>query len=224
MTGPHDVPPAAASFEADYYAAVYPNYAAQNPPKKMRFYRRLVERAARGVASPRVLDVGCAFGTFLGSLPSTWSRWGTDVSQHAIAKATAMVPGATFATYDGLHLPFAGPFDVITAFDVLEHVPHVEALLAELAGGLAPGGALVAVVPVYDGPTGPIIRALDRDATHVHTRARGFWRASLGRYLQVEHWEGIYRYLLPRGYYLHLTSRVLRHWTPAIALVARKAV
>jgi SAM-dependent methyltransferase len=213
--------PTASSFEADYYAAVYPNYAAQNPPKKMRFYRRLVEQAAGEVRTPRVIDVGCAFGTFLDSLPTDWSRWGTDVSRHAIALAAARVPGATFASYDGLHLPFAGPFDVITALDVLEHVPHLEQLLDQIIAALRPGGALVAVVPVYDGPTGPIIRALDRDETHVHKRDRRFWLSTLGRQLQVEHWEGVYRYLLP-GYYLHLPTRALRRWTPAIAMIARK--
>jgi SAM-dependent methyltransferase len=211
-----------ADFEEQYFASAYPDYAAQNPPRKLRFYRQLIEEAVGPAVAPRILDVGCAFGTFLDSLPSHWHRYGTDVSHHAVDRASRRVGEVTFATYDGLHLPFDGQFDVVTALDVLEHVPHVDALLTSIVGALAPGGILLAVVPVYDGPTGPIIRRLDRDPTHVHKRDRGFWLEKLGTSLRVEHWEGMYRYLLPGRHYLHITTRALRRFTPAIAIVARR--
>jgi hypothetical protein len=35
-------------------------------------------------------------------------------------------------------------------------------------------------------------------------------------------WQGILRYLLPGGYYLHLVTEDLRRHTPAIIVVARK--
>src|SRR2546423_89000 len=46
-------------------------------------------------------------------------------------------------------LPFGdGAFDVVCAFEVLEHIPDDDQALAEIARVLRPGGALVFSVPV----------------------------------------------------------------------------
>jgi hypothetical protein len=76
---------------------------------------------------------------------------------------------------------------------------------------------------VYDGPTGPIIHALDHDPTHVHKRGRDFWLDWTRQHFVLNRWCGIYRYLLPGGYYVHVPTRLLRRATPAIAVVAHKA-
>lgn len=210
-------------FEREYFEKAYRNYDAQNPPRKLRFYSGLAARAASGVEHPRILEFGCAFGSFLASLGSTWSRIGLDVSRYAIDEARRRVPGVSFAVCPSGEIPIEGSFDVVAAFDVLEHLLDLEATGAALVRRVAPGGALVLVVPVYDGPTGPVIRWLDDDETHVHKQSRRFWLDWVRRQgLQVEEWWGIYRYLLPGGFYVHLPTRALREWTPAIAVLARK--
>ena len=113
-------------FEREYYETVYPNYSRQNPPRKLRFYRRLVEGVAPNGRVPRILDIGCAFGAFLGALDPAWRRFGTDVSQFATDNAAATVPGVTFARAGINDIPFAEPFDIITSFDVIEHIPSLE--------------------------------------------------------------------------------------------------
>jgi SAM-dependent methyltransferase len=211
-------------FERAYFDEVYRDYAAQNPPRKLRFYAGLAARGARGAEGARILDVGCAFGAFLASLGPAWSRHGVDVSSYAVEEARRRVPQARFAVSATGEIPFEGPFDVITAFDVLEHVPDLRGTGQALLRRLAPGGALVLVVPVYDGPTGPLIRRLDRDDTHIHKESRRFWldwARELG--LVLEDWRGVYRYLLPGGLYVHWPTRALRRWTPAIAVIARRA-
>jgi SAM-dependent methyltransferase len=204
------------AFEREYFERNYGSYEKQNPPRKMRFYRSLVARPGGG----RILDVGCAFGTFLGSLGTEWERFGSDVSEFAIESAKRSVAGASFRVASATDPPFPGPFDVITAFDVIEHVPDLDRVASAVTSLLAPGGRFVFVVPVYDGPTGVVVRLLDRDPTHVHKRSRRFWLAWAERHFGVVAWQGVVRYLFPGGHYLHAPTTALRSVAPAIAVVA----
>lgn len=213
----------AREYGADYYAANYRNYARQNPARKLDFYTKLVRGALKNPDHAEVLDVGCAFGAFLGQLPDTWDRFGVDMSAFALATARAQIPAGHFVVSSATHLPFSRTFDAVTAFDVLEHVPDLNAAAKTISAHLRPGGALVFVVPVYDGPTGPIIHALDGDPTHVHKTGRNFWLDWAQRHFTLESWCGVYRYLLPAGQYVHLPTTRLRRVTPAIAVVAHKA-
>ena len=72
-------------------------------------------------------------------------------------------------------MPFEESFDVIAAFDVLEHVPLLDKALMAVKERLVSGGHFIFVVPVYDGPTAPLINALDKDKTHIHRRPPRFW-------------------------------------------------
>jgi SAM-dependent methyltransferase len=209
-------------FERDYFEKTYRNYARQNPPRKLRVYRRLVEGAAPRGRVPRILDIGCAFGAFLSQLDPAWDRCGMDVSQFAIDRASERVPGAAFARADITTIPFPGPFDIITAFDVIEHVPSLEGATASIRSKLSPSGHFLFVVPVYDGPTGPIVHLLDRDETHLHKRSRRFWLNWAEERFQLVEWWGLVRYLLPGGYYVHLVTRAFREFTPAIAVLTRR--
>jgi SAM-dependent methyltransferase len=209
-------------FEREYFETVYRDYSRQNPPRKLRFYRRMVERVAPGDRIPRILDIGCAFGAFLSALDPRWRRFGTDVSQFATDRAAAAVPDATFARADIHEIPFAAPFDVITAFDVIEHIPSLEAVAAAVLSKLAADGHFVFVVPVYDGVTGPLIRMLDKDETHVHKRSRDFWLGWTRENFVLLDWCGMYRYLIPGLGYAHFPTRLWRRFTPAIAVIAQR--
>ena len=210
------------AFEREYFEKVYRNYARQNPPRKLRFYRSIVDRVAPRDRTPAILDIGCAFGAFLSHLDPSWSRFGMDVSQFATDRAQTLLPGATFAKADITRIPFPGPFDVITAFDVIEHVPSLEDAASSIRAKLSPSGHFLFVVPVYDGPTGPLVHLLDRDETHLHKRSRAFWLAWAAERFEVVEWWGLTRYLLPVGYYVHLVTRPLRRFTPAIAVLTRR--
>lgn len=208
-------------FEKEYFEKYYPDYNRQNPPNKLTFYRTLAEAAASGEQNPRILEIGCAFGKFLGSLGPGWSKRGMDISEFAIGRAREFVPDANFSVASLPQIPFDESFDVIAAFDVLEHVPLLDQVLPSVKERLTPGGHFIFVVPVYDGPTAPLINLLDKDITHIHRRSRRFWLDWAGAHLKVDGWWGIYRYMSPFGY-LHRPTRLLRWCTPAIAVVARK--
>jgi SAM-dependent methyltransferase len=143
------------------------------------------------------------------------------VSSFATEQAARAVPGASFARSEIPEIPFDGSFDVITAFDVIEHIPSLDQVASFVRSRLSPDGHFIFVVPVYDGVTGPIIRALDKDETHVHKRSRDFWLAWTRERFFLLSWRGIYRYLVPGLGYFHYPTKLLRRFTPAIAVVAR---
>jgi SAM-dependent methyltransferase len=209
-------------YEPEYYSTIYRNYARQNPRYKLEFYRRLVQCHNRAEV-PRVLDVGCAFGDFLASLPAVWPLCGIDASSYAIEQARLRNPRAQFAAATLASNPFPGPFHLITSFDVIEHIPDLVQTLKTVYDLLLPSGLFLFVVPVYDGPLGSLVRLLDHDPTHIHKESRRFWIESAAEAFAVEEWLGIYRYLTPLGFYAHWPTKVLRRFSPAIAVVARKS-
>ncbi len=209
-------------YDRTYFERQYRDYERYNSRRKLDFYRKLAVLAAGSKSEPRLLDIGCAFGHFLACLDSNWARFGVDVSPYAIQKARERALEAHFAVTDANTIPFEGPFDIITAFDFLEHFPRLDQLLGLVSSSLVRDGAFVFVVPVYDGPTGPLVRALDRDPTHVHKRSRDFWLRWVAQGFDMLDWWGIYRYLLPGGYYVHVVTRALRGFTPAIACLVRR--
>jgi SAM-dependent methyltransferase len=115
-----------------------------------------------------------------------------------------------------------GPFDLITAFDVLEHIPSIDETLSWIAANVRPGGELLFVVPVYDGPFGFLVRSLDRDPTHVHKQGRGFWLSAASRHLCLVAWWGLFRYLVAGRFYVHAPARAWRRFSPAIACRMRR--
>lgn len=162
--------------QADYYAENYRDYEAQNPPAKLNFYRSFVERNAAAGVPRRIHDIGCAFGLFLRTLDNPWELYGSDVNSRAIDRARKDCSRGNFEVADAARSsPFPNRFDVVTAFDVLEHVPDLDAAAGSIAGQLVQNGIFVFAVPVYDGISGPVIRLLDRDPTHLHTLSRKAW-------------------------------------------------
>lgn len=215
--------PSPSAFDAAYYRRAYRDYARQNPPRKLRFYAAMAERHLAPGLPRRIHDIGCGFGGFLATLAEAWEICGSDISSFAVEQAVRRVPRGAFEAATATDpAPFPGTFGIVTAFDVLEHVADLDAVAAAVNAQLAPGGAFLFVVPVYDGLSGPIIRALDRDATHVHKWPRRRWLQWAEAHWHLVEWLGLVRYLVPLLGYLHWPTRRLRHHAPAILAACRK--
>lgn len=96
----------------------------------------------------QLLDFGCGFGFFLGAARETgWQTFGLEplpaTAVHARARFGATVVADTLR--DDTFPP--GSFDVITAFQVFEHLPHPAGDLARLRDMLKPGGTILLEVP-----------------------------------------------------------------------------
>jgi SAM-dependent methyltransferase len=96
------------------------------------------------VGTPRrVLDVGSADGPSVG-----WMRRHDGLHVTLDVDIRGLDAGGVCGS--ALALPFADQsFDVVGAFDVVEHCAPEETALAELARVLAPGGSLLVSVPAY---------------------------------------------------------------------------
>ena len=212
-----------------YFATTYRDYLRQNPARKLDFYRSVVERHMPEKVPIRVLDVGCGMGGFLACLRASDPKrsrlilTGADVSEYAIAACSKRLPGESFivAPSDDL-ADLNQTFEVVTAFDVLEHLPHPDATAAAISSCLTPEGTVTIVVPVYDGPLGPFVRLLDNDRSHVQLRSRQWWLHWTGTHFTVTGWQGIFRTLTPWRQYVHLPTRALRRIAPAILITASK--
>jgi len=128
------------SFEPDAYFA----HAEADRARWDDLLRRVRLEASR---CARVLDVGCGGGDFLRWLaaraPAT-ERCGIELDPIRAERARAADPQAHVAAGSVVDALAAvpGAFDLITLWDVFEHLPDPAAALDALAGRLAPGGAL----------------------------------------------------------------------------------
>ena len=126
----------------------------------------------------RWLDLGCAFGFLIEEARGAGFRaFGLDASQYALSQVRRHAPSVagTAVLGNALQLPFANQsFDVVTAFDLVEHVPTPESLLVEAARILRPGGLLIAATP------DPLV--FDREEpTHVAEHVPSWWVRELER-------------------------------------------
>jgi SAM-dependent methyltransferase len=209
------------SFEESYFDRAYGGCCAlASPPSKLRFHLDAVRRHRPG---GRLLDVGCGYGFFLAAAAPHFEVEGCDVSAHALARARAALPRVPLHQAGAAEFSLPRAFDVITAFDSLEHVPDLEAAFANLRRHLAPGGVLALTVPVYDGLPGALVNALDRDPTHLWKKGRGFWREALARHGFAPLDDvGLWRYFMFKRWYLFHGSAALRDFSPALFLTARR--
>lgn len=98
------------------------------------------------VAGERWLDVGCSTGLFLEEVNRAGFRAiGIDLSRPAVAEAQARGLQASAATVE--QFDAGQPFDVVSGFDVIEHVLDPVRFLHAVRRLLRPGGTLVLTTP-----------------------------------------------------------------------------
>lgn len=87
-------------------------------------FKRYWKKIEKHINSGRVLDVGCATGLFLECAGSNWQRYGLEVSKHASKIAQDSI-GSTIETCQLLEVPWQNEsFDLITMWDVLDHLSN----------------------------------------------------------------------------------------------------
>lgn len=146
-----DTPPAPAEIRFHYDEDYHQTIAAGGEgsiEQRWRRQREIVERYSDGGA---LLDVGCSSGAFLSTLKAgPWALYGIE-QEATTAERARTTTGAEVFVGDVERAPFApASFDVITCFDVLEHVYQPRHLLERVLEWLRPGGIFLAQVPNID--------------------------------------------------------------------------
>lgn len=193
-----------------------------------RFYQALLP-----LAEP-VLDVGCGDGHFASvTFPEPLTA-GIDPAARMLTEAQGRGAYRLLAQARGDALPFAdGCFATVISNSVLEHIPDVEATLAEIARVLQVGGRFLFCVPGdhftalllsprlfrrlrLEGPARAYERFFNRISRHHHCDGPALWQTRLERVgLQIADW----------FYYFSVRANKaleLGHYLGAPSLVAKK--
>jgi len=117
---------------------------------RYRFAARCIAARARGAV---ILDAGCGAGYGTREFPGAASVIGMDIAHDALVHAQSSYarPGVYFARGRLESLPFAdGSFDLVLAFEVIEHLENWRDMLQEARRVLKPSGVLLVSTPNKD--------------------------------------------------------------------------
>lgn len=131
-----------------------------------------------------LLEIGCGTGYVLSAIARRFPERrvvGSEVFVSGLGFAAARLPGGEFLQMDARHLPFAEEFDVVGAFDVLEHIVEDERVLNQVCAALKPRGLLFLTVPQHAW----LWSAVDVQACHV----RRYGAAELRRKVEAAGFE-----------------------------------
>lgn len=168
-----------ADYDAAYFASVYGSASGTGEPEQTWIDRArdrlLVRSATAAVAKPlgecSVVDVGCGYGWLLDTFADARELCGSDISDHALQMARSRHPGREYRQADlQAGAPFEGPFDIVLAVNLIEHLPDPAAGISAIADLCAPGSIVVVHLPVVENRLGNWIyqRTYASDPTHIY--------------------------------------------------------
>ena len=146
-----------------------------------RLITRLIERFFPDARD--LLEIGCGTAMVLSALCTSrhWRRVaGSDLHPSGLKIARERLrarPDVELVQMDARALPAERAFDVVGAFDVLEHIEEDEHVLRAMHRALRPGGGIVVAVPQHPA----LWSAADELAHHVRRYRRGELEAKAGR-------------------------------------------
>jgi SAM-dependent methyltransferase len=206
-----------------YFAENYSDYDRQNSSAKLFFYMENLRR--RLVKGSLIFELGVGLGSFLEMASREYQCMGCDPNDYAVEQTRRKLPSADIRQGSYEQIPSDPVCQAVVALDVLEHIPQLDEALSTIHRKLVGNGMLFGVVPVYDGPLGPVVRLLDKDPTHLWKLSRQQWLERLEQnHFEVVEFGGIIRKLLFRRWYLHLTRPqwLLKTCGSAVYFIARR--
>ena len=99
------------------------------------------------------LEIGCGTGYVLSGVSKKFplpKLFGSEIFIAGLGFAASRVPTARFMQMDARRIPFESEFDVIGAFDVIEHIKEDEEVLRQTCVALKPEGWMLLTVPQHE--------------------------------------------------------------------------
>ncbi len=103
-------------------------------------------------AASSFLEIGCGNGYVLGAVREAFPQMdvaGAELHPAGLSHARRRLPGVPLLQLDARSLPFVREFDVIGAFDVLEHIDDDRAALSSIHRALNGNGVVLITVPQH---------------------------------------------------------------------------
>ncbi|WP_447603657.1 class I SAM-dependent methyltransferase [Nitrospira sp. Nam80] len=119
--------------------------------RRVKDYDRALKYVEKMEGTGRLLDIGCGAGVFLGMAKARgWDVSGVELSPKlaSLCRQQLNVPVAN-GQFEDTQLPLAA-YDVVTLWDVIEHVIDPMACLLKIKGLVRPGGILIFCTPDED--------------------------------------------------------------------------
>ena len=98
------------------------------------------------------LEIGCGTGYVLSGIADARPAMrlsGSEIFSAGLCFAANRLPKLELFQMDARRVPFVNEFEVIGAFDVLEHIQEDEVVLSQLNQALIPGGGAILSVPQH---------------------------------------------------------------------------
>ena len=116
-----------------------------------RILHRVFDRFVDRERPLKMLEIGCGIGGVLRELERipNLRLTGSEIYLAGLRYARIALPGINFIQLDATAMPFRDEFDVVGAFDVLEHISEDELVMRGVHQALKPHGLFVVTVPQY---------------------------------------------------------------------------
>ena len=125
-----------------YNGKDYSNYLEEGPALKKNFEDR-IRRISKFKSKGRILDIGAAYGFFLKVAKSRgYKPFGIEVNRSTAAKAEKLSGCKTFSGYLPGKIKKLGKYDVVTMFDVIEHLKDPDKYLSASRKIIKKGGLI----------------------------------------------------------------------------------